>query len=98
MKAEKPLLKSTIMIIMALCIPAFLAVEAIQSNKYSRLENEINMLESKQNEAIESNKRLISELGLLSSSARIEKIAIEELGMHQATSDEIVRVEMKNEE
>ncbi len=85
-----------LMILMALCIPAFFAVEAIQSNKYTRLENEVRSLEKSQNEAIDSNKQLISEIGTLSSSARIEKIAIEELGMHQATSDEIVRVEMRS--
>ncbi len=98
MRTEKPFAKSFFMILMALCIPAFLAVEAIQSNKYSRLDTEIRILEQKQNDAIESNKRLITELGLLSSSTRIEKIAVEELGMHQATSDEIVRVEMKRGE
>ncbi len=95
MSAEKTTLKSFLMIVMVLCIPAFLVVEAIQANKYSRLENEVRALEQTQSDAIESNKHLITELGLLSSSSRIEKIATEELGMHQATSDEIVRVEMK---
>ncbi len=94
MKTEKPYVKSFLMILMAICIPTFLVVEAVQSNRYTRLESEIKALERTQNNAIESNKHLISELGLLSSSARIEKIATEELGMHQATSDEIVRVEM----
>ncbi len=95
MRSEKPRLTSFLMILMAFCIPAFFVVEAIQSNKYTRLENEVSALERSQNDAIESNKHLISELGLLSSSARIETIAVEKLGMHQASSDEIVRVEMK---
>ncbi len=98
MKKEKTILKSIAMIFLALSIPSFFAVEAIQSKKFSSLENEVKALERSQNEAIDSNKSLISELGTLSSSARIEKIAIEELGMHQATSDEIVRVEMKGGE
>ncbi len=96
MKNDSAMLKSFLMVLFVLCIPSFLAIEALQSNKYITLENEVLSLENSQNEAIDSNKQLISELGTLSSSARIEKIAIEELGMHQATSDEIVRVEMRS--
>ncbi len=95
MNEKKPLLKSFLMILMTLFIPVLFVFEAIQSNRYTMLDNEVDVLEVRQNEAIESNKHLITELGFLSSSARIEKIATEELGMHQATSDEIVRVEMK---
>ena len=38
------------------------------------------------------NKKLITDISLLSSSDRIEKIAEEDLGMRQAESKEIVRV------
>ncbi len=96
MKNDSAMLKSFLMVLFVLSIPSFLAIEALQSNKFVTLENEVRALENSQNEAIDSNKQLISELGTLSSSARIEKIAIEELGMHQATSDEIVRVEMRS--
>jgi cell division protein FtsL len=44
---------------------------------------------------IESNKALVTDISVLSSSERIEKIAVEELGMRKATSDEIVRVSIK---
>lgn len=81
---------------LALCIPAFLAVEMIQAKRYTQLDNEVRSLETLQNEAVESNKHLVTELGILSGFSRIEKIAVEELGMHQALSDEIVRIEMKN--
>lgn len=80
---------------LALCIPALLVVETIQAHRYTSLENQLRTLEKSQIEAIESNKRLITDIGLLSSSSRIERIAIEELGMHIAASDEIVRVEMR---
>jgi len=59
------------------------------------LENQTKSLEKKQTDLIENNKQLISDIGLLSSSTRIEQIAVEELGMHQASSDEIDRVEIK---
>ena len=42
-------------------------------------------------ELVEENKKLISDISLLSSTDRIEKIATEELGMHKAeTSDTIL--------
>ena len=43
---------------------------------------------------IEENKKLVSEIGRLSSSERIEKIAVSEYGMRLAESDEIIRVEV----
>lgn len=94
MNTKKPWIKTVLMIVMAFSIPAFFALEAVQSYRFTKLENEIQDIEEKQYATIEENKKLISELGLLASSSRIEKIAIEELGMHQATSDEIIRVQM----
>ena len=38
---------------------------------------------------------MITDIGVLSSSSRIEKIAIEDLDMHPAQSDEIVRVQVR---
>ena len=49
----------------------------------------------KQADLVEQNKKLITDISVLSSSDRIEKIATEELEMRPAESDEIVRVEMK---
>ena len=40
---------------------------------------------------------LISDISLLSSTDRIEKIATEELGMHKAETSDIVRVQMAGE-
>ena len=58
---------------------------------------EIVELERKQEKLIEENKRLVSDIAVLSSSDRIEKIAVEELGMHKAETEDIVRVEMTGE-
>ncbi len=96
MENKSKVIKWLAMLLMTICIPAFLAVEAMQSNKFAKLEYEIERLENTQDETIDNNKKLITDLGFLSSSSRIEKIAVEELEMHQATSDEIVRVEMSN--
>ncbi|MCR4626874.1 MAG: septum formation initiator family protein [Treponema sp.] len=78
-----------------IAIPALLVINSLQALKYKKLEREVSALEKKQVELVEENKRLITNISLLSSSDRIEKIASEELGMHKAESEEIVRVEMK---
>ena len=50
--------------------------------------------EKKKERLIEQNKKLVSDISLLSSTDRIERIATEELGMHKAETEDIVRVEM----
>lgn len=88
-------------ILLAAAIPVILILYGFQAKKYMDLSREITKLEQKQEKLIEENKRLVSDISILSSSTRIEKIAVEELGMHKAESSDIVRVDMtgnKNEE
>ena len=66
-----------------------------QSRQYMNIEKEVAELEIVQKDLIEKNKALVTDISVLSSSERIEKIAVEELGMRKATSDEIVRVSIK---
>ena len=54
-------------------------------------------MEKKQIELVEQNRKLISDISVLSSSERIEKIAEGELGMRKANTEDIVRVEIKGE-
>ncbi|MBR0033032.1 MAG: cell division protein FtsL [Treponema sp.] len=79
----------------AVFIPLLLIFEAVEAHKYTRLEEEVSLLEKKQVELVEKNRLLISEISLLSSSDRIEKIAENELGMHRAKTEDIVRVELQ---
>ena len=79
----------------AAAIPLLLILYVFQAHRYAKLKSEVRSLETKQVELIEKNKKLISEISLLSSSDRIERIAEQELGMHKADTDEIVRVEIK---
>ena len=83
---------------LTLSIPGLLALYAYQTKKYTELTNEIGKLEREQEVLIEENKRLISEISVLSSAERIEKLATEELGMHKAESEDIIRIEMTGEE
>lgn len=82
--------------LLALSIPGLLILNAVQSKKFKEQEDSVLELEEKQFEFVEQNKKLITEIGVLSSSDRIEKVAENELGMRKAESNEIVRVEMRN--
>ena len=83
--------------LVVLSIPAMLCLYAVQAKKYTTLTQEVRDLEKKQEKLIEENKKLVSDIAVLSSADRIEKIAVEELGMHKAETEDIVRVEMTGE-
>ncbi len=86
--------KTALLCLFALSIPALLVIDGIHARKYTDLEKQVEELEKKQKLLIEENKKLITDISLLSSSERIEGIARDSLGMREAESDEIVRVEM----
>ncbi|MBQ5780932.1 MAG: cell division protein FtsL, partial [Spirochaetaceae bacterium] len=65
---------------------------------FARAEKEIKALEAKQRELVESNKRMVTGISILANPERIEFLAVETLGMRQADSDEIVRVQVKESE
>ena len=83
--------------IFAVLIPGLLTVQVFQAYRYKKLRNEIKRLETRQVELVEQNRKLISDISVLSSSDRIEKIAEDDLGMHKANTGDIVRVEIKGE-
>lgn len=78
-----------------LLIPALLFLLVWQSSSYSRLERELQMFERQQTELVSANRRLISQISVLSSPERIERVAITTLGMRKATPSEILRIELK---
>ncbi len=83
-------------ILLALLIPALMILAGIQTHRYSVLEKRVEQLNMSQYDIIEESKRLVSDISVLSNSDRIEKIATEELGMRKAESEEIIRVEIKD--
>ena len=97
MKKKTKFIQNFATIILAISIPGLLALASFETKRYATLEKEVSDLEKKQYELIEENKKRVSEIGMLSSSERIEKIAISEYGMRLAESDEIVRVEVGRE-
>jgi cell division protein FtsL len=81
--------------IIAITIPLCLGFNAWQSAEYAKVSREIKQLEESQTEWIESNKRLIAGISVLSSSERIESIAIKELGLVKKTPEEIMQIKIE---
>ena len=96
MKKSSRVLKNIFYIFISILIPGLLILNAIQAERYMKVEREVRALEKKQVQLVEENKKLITDISLLSSGQRISNIAENELGMHKAESEEIVRVEMEN--
>lgn len=89
--------KNTIAVLLVLTIPFFLFFAVLQGMEYSALEAEVRQLEAEQYEVIEMNRRFISGITVLSSPGRIEKLAVEDLGMRKAETGEIMRIEMRQD-
>lgn len=95
MKKQFKVIKVILYSLCAVMIPGLLILNAMQAERYMKIEREVKDLEKKQIQLVEENKKLITDISLLSSGQRIAEIAENELGMHKASSEEIVRVEMK---
>ena len=90
------IIKTVALSLVALFIPAMLVFDAIQAQKYVNLREQVLELEDRQAEIIEENKKLITDISILSSADRIEKTAQDTLDMRKAETDEIIRVELKD--
>lgn len=91
---RKEILLTVLACFFAAMIPVLFIAYGFQTKRYADLSRELTELEKKQEDLIEQNKKLVSDISLLSSTDRIEKIATTELGMHKAETEDIVRVEM----
>ena len=94
-KKHKHVNEMIIVCIIAAAVPSLLILEGVQARRYENLSDEVSRLERKQETLVEDNKKKVTDISLLSSSDRVEKIAENELGMHKADTDDIVRIEMK---
>jgi cell division protein FtsL len=81
---------------LALTLPLFLGISVRQSKLHATLQREMGRLEVTQEEWIESNKRLIAEIALLSSPGRIGRIAVEELHLTKKQPEEILQIRIEN--
>lgn len=86
------------MYIIVFTIPLCLGFTAWQSSRYTALEREISRLEDAQAEWVESNKRLIAGIAVLSSSERIEHIAQHELGLDRIQPEDVLQIRIEEGE
>ena len=82
--------------LLSLTLPLFLGVTVVQARRYADLQRELRRLEVVQEEWIERNKRLIAEIGLYSSAERIERMAVEELGLTKKRPEDILQIRIEN--
>jgi cell division protein FtsL len=79
-----------------LTIPLFLGITAWQSVRYNELDREVRRLEAVQEEWVESNKRLIAGIAVLSSSERIERIALHDLGLMKIQPEDVLQIRINS--
>ncbi|MDR1430083.1 MAG: cell division protein FtsL [Spirochaetaceae bacterium] len=84
--------------VFALSIPLMLGLAAWQSLRHAAVEKEIARLEEAQREWIDSNKRLIAGIAVLSSAERIEHIAREELALVKKEPEEVLQIRIEGRE
>jgi cell division protein FtsL len=83
--------------VVALTIPAMLALVSWQSARYMDLERKTAALETEQEEWVEGNNRLIAAVAIHSSSERIEHIAREQLGLIRVGPENVLQIKITGE-
>jgi len=75
-----------------LTIPLFLGIAAWQSVRYAEMEKKVRRLEAVQKEWVESNKKIIASIAVLSSANRIEQVAIRDLRLYKIQPENVLQV------
>ena len=73
-------------------IPLFLGLTVWQSAQYSNLERQTKYLEEDQEKLVEKNKRLIADIAVLTSSERVENIALNDLRLTKIEPENVLQV------
>ena len=77
---------------MVFTIPLFLGITAWQSARYSDLERQTRHLEADQEKLVESNKRLIADIAILTSIEKVERIALNDLRLSKIEPENVLQV------
>jgi cell division protein FtsL len=89
--------KNILIYLMAITIPLALALMVWQGARYSALRNDVNRLYKVQDEWVEGNKNLITDILQLSSPARIERLAKNRLGLDKKRPEDVTQITIDNE-
>ncbi|MCL2320435.1 MAG: cell division protein FtsL [Treponema sp.] len=79
-------------------IPFFLGFAAWQSTRYAELDKSVRHLEAVQEDWVENNKKLIAGIAVLSSSRRIEQVAVRDLKLSKLRPEDVLQVRIEGEE
>ncbi|MCL2601804.1 MAG: cell division protein FtsL [Treponema sp.] len=78
-----------------LSIPFFLGIVAWQSARFAELERNVRWLETSQENWVEDNRRLIAGIAVLSSSARIGQVAVQDLGLTKIRPQNVLQIRIE---
>ena len=81
-----------------LSIPVFLGIVAWQSVRYTELDRGVRRLEAVQEDWVENNKKLIAGIAVLSSSQRIEQVAVRDLSLVKIVPEDVLQVRIEEEQ
>jgi cell division protein FtsL len=79
-----------------LTVPALLGLAAWQSVQYQNLEKQTKVVEADQEQWVEANRRLIADFAALTSSEKVENIAVNELGMVKVEPENVLQIWIDN--
>ncbi len=94
MKKVNRVKKNIVLCVLALIVPLLLVAGLFQVHRFKTLKAEVDELDSKQYSVIDGNRRLVGEISLLAGADRIEQTAVEEYGMQESESEDIVRIKV----
>ena len=78
-----------------LSIPFFLGAAIWQSVQYAKLDRNVRTLEAIQENWVENNRKLIAGIAVLSSSERIEQVAVHDLGLTKINPENVLQVKIE---
>jgi cell division protein FtsL len=87
-------LRHVFLYFVVISIPLFLGLVVWQSTRYNALRQELDRLEEAQADWVESNKRLIAGIAVLSSPERIEQIAEKDLQLRKIRPEDVLQVKI----
>jgi len=75
-----------------LTVPMLFYLEVWQVARYRELTEEISVLEKEQENWIDQNKKILADISVLRSPERIERLAVEQLGLEPLDPEKILRI------
>ncbi len=85
-------MKKFLIILMVLTVSFLFSLEVWQVARYKELANEVRELETEQESWVDENKQILADISVLRSPERIQKLAVEQLGLEPLDPERILRI------